>query len=71
MTATFKIFTRNQWVQVLGCEENARVFARLINGPKGWMAHRGEEGHDPAAINVSRLINQPNGGELIAKALGL
>lgn len=56
--------------------KSADPVARVTNTPKGWMAATIERrGSDLVStcepVNVSRLINQENGPEQIAKALGL
>jgi hypothetical protein len=71
--AKYEIVVCNQGLQRLQSSDPYKiiVFARLIKSPHGWMAHRGETGDDANHINVSRLINQPDGAALIAEALGL
>ncbi|SES03544.1 hypothetical protein SAMN05518866_1336 [Sphingobium sp. YR768] len=73
--ASYKIFTVGQMNQVLKRSEGDKfnsvkneTVARMRNTPHGWIATKvdGEEG-----INVSRLINQVDGAERIAEALGI
>lgn len=75
---TYKIVNHDDWRQDLIQVDPAHPFgpqpvlARLIKTPPaGWLAHRGASGVDPTPLNVNRLINQPDGPDQIAAALGL
>ena len=66
----YRIRQQSQSVQVLQVTGSGAVAARLINTPRGWFAHKGASGSDENAPNVSHLINQHGGGNMIAGLLG-
>lgn len=79
---TYKITLSGQGrqnVERITGPSRSETVAVVRNSCKGWIAYKAEndaaEEHrfetPGAGVNVSRLINQHNGAELIARALGL
>lgn len=72
---TYKISNTSQHVQMIS--KGPEFVARAHNTIHGWVAHRVALSESNVlenvgeGVNVSRMINQHNGGDLIAQALGL